>query len=204
MYDTLARRTAEQVHAAYVQRVEAARSDARLTEEHRRRLLAFAYVTTRDRLKTLAAEHTAEVDAERLRLQQSVFGHPADPDALRSALSSATTTIQTREQAEQALRRSSRTNDDVGALAVFNIAAEHGWTSVTKDYLAKRPDAAAADSALRAHEQAGADVNEKLFGPLKFPSLPPELSKHRNHLEQLASEAGEPSPGSPFLPIASR
>jgi hypothetical protein len=201
--DTPARTLAVAAHSAYRQRLAAAR-DGRLSEAHRLRKLAYAWVTTRDRLKALAIEHSAQVDAERLRLQQAVYGYPADPERLRVAIDSAAASCQTREAAARALRRAERTSDPVGALAVFNIAAEKGWPDVTHSYLASRPDAAEAYRALLEHQQAGADVHERLFGPLKFPPLPVELAKHGTHLEQLASEAVEPPPGSPFLPTASR
>jgi len=196
--DTPARTLAVAAHSAYRQRLAAAR-DGRLSEAHRLRKLAYAWVTTRDRLKTLAAEHTAQVSAERQRLEQALYGD-SDPEGLRTALDSASARIRNREQAAAALRRAERVGDEVAALAAFNVAAEHGWSDVSRSYLAKRPDAAAAHAALVAHEQAGADANEKLFGPLRFPPLPVELGKYRNALEQLASEAGEPPPGSPFLP----
>ena len=98
-----------------------------LTEAHRIRKLAYAYVTTRDRLKTLAAEHTAQVSAERQRLEQALYGD-SDPEGLRTALDSASARIRNREQAAAALRRAERVGDKVAALAAFNVAAEHGWS----------------------------------------------------------------------------
>ena len=198
MHQTPARDAAVATHASYRQRVAAAR-DRRLSQAHQLRKLAFAYVAARDRLKSLAAEHTAQVDAEHLQLQQRLYGNPVDPEGLRTAMDSASARITNREQAAGALRRAERTGDAVAALAAFNVASEHGWSDVASVYLAKRPDAAEAYRALLEHQQAGADVNERLFGPLKFPPLPVELSAHRNHLEQLASEAGEPPPGGAFL-----
>jgi hypothetical protein len=200
-HDTPARALAVAAHAAYQQRLAAAR-DGRLSERHRLAKSAFAYLDACGKLKTLAAQHSATVDAEHQQLEQALYGHPADPEGLRAALDSASARITNREQAASALRRAARTGDAVAALAAFNVASEHGWSDVTRSYLSSRPDAAAAYAALRQHEQAGADPNERLFGPLKFPPLPPELSKHRNGLEQLAREAGEPPPGSPFLPTA--
>ena len=186
-HDTPARALAITAHAAFQQRCAAAR-DGRLTEAHRIRKLAFAYVSTCDRLKALAVEHTAQVSAERQRLEQALYGLAGDPEGLRTAIDAASVRITKREQAAAALRRAERTGDEVAALAAFNVAAEHGWSDVSRSYLAKRPDAAAAHAALVAHEQAGADANEKLFGPLRFPPLPVELAKHRNALEQRPHE----------------
>lgn len=60
----------------------------------------------------------------------------------------------TREQAAAALRRAQRLGDEVMALAVYNIAAERDYVDVVADYVASRPERAAALAALAEHDAA--------------------------------------------------
>jgi hypothetical protein len=191
-HDTTHRRQAETVRNQYAQRVAATRSDPRLSDEARRRLLSHHYVTARNQLRELAKQHTDVVESKRTRLTQSVFGHQDDPDALRLAIEAASSRITTGAEALTALRRAERTADPVLAKAILNIAHERAWTPVINAYMASRTGERNTWNELQEHQSASDDPSEKLFGPLKPVALPDELAKYQNIVERLAAESGEP------------
>lgn len=200
MYDTEARRQAVALRAEHERRLAAAR-DARLTEQHRLRRLAAAHLDASAKLAELRAQHSAQVDAERLRLQRALFSGSADPGELRQAIATVEPRITTAAEAAASLRRAQRLGDNVGALAVFNIASERGWRDVSESYLAAHQGANGFHTELVAFEAAAQDNSERLFSPLKPPSLPAELVRYRDHLPELAAQVGGPPSANPATGI---
>lgn len=194
MIETKSRKTAQQLGTEFSQRATRIVADDRLTERHRKAMLAREYLTTKQQLAALRREHDAEVAAQRLALERSAFGM-ADTTALRTALDGAAARITTRDEAASALRRAERTGDNIAAHAVFVVATEQGFRDVADAYLASRPGTAGALSRLQEHDQAAADTNERLFSPF-VPLRPAGLRAVNDaYLEQMAALAGDvPTP----------
>jgi hypothetical protein len=169
------------------------RKDNRLSDAGKAARIAPVYVSTKQKLADLAAQHQADRQARVRTLQRQVFGDVSgDPVAAMSRRDAVGRAAEINDPgtAQRAMQQALSIGDTALAQALAQHAASMGWSGALDEYLNEFPNARGALEEL--HSLAPSPNRAMLDAAATYHPRPPELARMSDtQIEQLAAQGGD-------------